>query len=293
MPTPISSAGITPLSVSAYAPKASTPVPFGFGAPHPMPLGDDEMDVGDAQARSAIAFDSTGSVMVVPKSTAPIGRMLRIGGVALAAVAALFMVVRSVKGRNADEEFAAPLAQNAQPVDRNATAPVIPEPMTSTSSGVEAVRQSGGALGARPNGTTPPAPSGNSGITSGSQTPVRTERATPPAEVTIDVPRVRVPVIATPLATQSQSVAPETIEQIRIGLTNGRNRVEAGDYAGAQRQFRNTITRLDEIAATHLPSASLSGLRRDLEAGAQRAREACAAVNAMAARRNGRVVPCE
>jgi serine/threonine protein kinase len=292
MPTPISSAGITPLSVSAYAPKPSTPVPFGFPAAHPMPLGDDDMDVADAQARSAIAFDSTGSVMVVPKSAAPMGRMVRIGGIALAAAIALFMVVRAVRGRDADEEFAAPLAQNAQPVDRNVVAPAVPEPMTSTSSGVEAVRQSGGTVVGRPSS---PATSAqpNSGTESVDRPTARTERPTPPAEVTIEVPRIRAPVIATPLSTPTQSVAAETIEQLRVGLTNGRSRVEAGDYAGAQRQFRNTITRLDEIAATHLPSTRLSELRRDLEAGAQRAREACAAVNAMAARRNGRVVPCE
>lgn len=117
------------------------------------------------------------------------------------------------------------------------------------------------------------------------------ERRKPTA---LELPRIVAPEVQAPrIGVPTEQVSAALLGQMRDELAASRARLDAGDFAGAYAGFRATRSRIDATAARHLPSPSLLELRGEADREARRAREACDAVNAVARRRNGRVVACE
>ncbi|HYD51961.1 MAG TPA: serine/threonine-protein kinase [Gemmatimonadaceae bacterium] len=276
-PTPAyGSAGITPLTVPAVSASNTLPAPFAFPAPHPAQLGDDELITVDEPAGSAVAFDPTGSMMVVPRSESSAKRLLRYGGGALLGALLLWGALRSFRSPDDAEALLSPGSEAVQLPAQVTAAPPVATPVV------------------------PPAPTADSqvsqaGTEEAAPAPRREEpRERPREETRIDIPRIRVPVFTAPTPTiATQPVPADVVERLRDDLGAAQARVTAADYAGAQRLFRGAIARIDDVQAKHLPSGALAALRRDLEKASQDARTACTTLNTIAARRNGRVIACE
>jgi len=274
--------GITPLTLQAIAPHANLP---GFALPSraPVPLGGDELLTDDENVSTGLTLDPTGSMTVVPVPVSPVRRLLRIVGAVLALLALLALAAQAFKPSDGEDDHL--LATPATAVEPARTLQTPPEPVASEA-----------AVGAASTET----PTDGSRSTSGPENPAPTarrgsrssERRSAPPD--LQLPTVKAPAITAPTTVLlSQPVPAEVVEQLRDELASARARVDAGDYAAAQRLFRGATVRLDDVAEKHLPSTTLTSLRREIDQASQRAREACAALNAIAARRNGRQLVCE
>lgn len=269
----------------------------GSEAARVVEVDDDE----DAVAVPTLALDPSGFVGValhepeVPSTRralallAPgqIGRRWVVGGLAAAAVVAVASV-QWRRSRGIELEAMAPAAAVA-PV---ATRPTPPPPDPRRDSVAVPVTAGGDVRLAG-------APAAASAVVEREEKPER-ERASRRTEsreerrpATIELPRITVPVVgAAGVSVPTEPMPPGALEQLRDQLASARARVDAGDFAGAQSGFRAVVSRLDELARRHVTSPSSRTLRAEAEASAGRAREACAALNAVAQRRSGRIVAC-
>lgn len=246
----------------------------------PTALTDAEMRDDEGDDANVIAFDTTGAQLILPQTPSVAANYSKWGiGAAVAAVL-LFAAVKLLLRDRPVDVLPSPASAAVEQRPR-AGLPVSTDSTTNTT-GTRTV--------------TAPAP-----LTAPAQSPpprisAPDRAAVEPAQRVADIviPTVRAPVINTPVPTGTMTaVAPEVVEDLQEGLTSVRSRIEAGDYAGAQRVARSTTSRIDDVAARHVPSAALTSLRREIAQEAVRAREACEAVNTIARRRNGQVVACE
>jgi hypothetical protein len=85
----------------------------------------------------------------------------------------------------------------------------------------------------------------------------------------------------------------EVLVGLRQRLDYGNEQVDLGEYAKAQRIFRETLDQIGRLDEHYPGTQALRSVKQEVEQAATRALSSCSAENEIIRKRNRKALPCE